>query len=106
MKKQTNKKTDQRVVQALRAVAFLMYYEKQHPSTKGMGTKRKRSDSNQEEDARKEERSQEVIGIAEECAARRDSDIEEQSGNEVDEGPRPAGAESDDDDDDAEDVWF
>ena len=106
MKQQTNKKTDQRVEQALRAVAFLMYYQKQHPSTKGMGTKRKRSDSNQEEDARKEERSQEVIGIAEECAARRVSDIEEDD-DEVDEGRRPDEAESDDDDDDAaEDVWF
>ena len=58
-------------------------------TTKGMGTKRKRSDSNQEEDARKEERSQEVIGIAEECAACRDSNIKEQSDDEVDEGRDP-----------------
>lgn len=77
MRHQTNKKPDQRVEQALKAVAYLMHYEKLYPSTKGMGTKRKRPEDIQAEEARKEERLQEVLEIAQEMYDARPVEIEE-----------------------------
>lgn len=103
MKHQTNKKTDQRVEQALRAVAFLMYYEKFYPSTKGMGTKRKRSDSKEADDARRDERLQEVLQIAEEYAAAA-VEIEEVSDDEEEDPDMEPEEDAGDDDDAADDL--
>lgn len=110
MKYQTNKKTDQRVEQALRAVAFFMHYEKIYPSTKGMGTKRNRSALREEEDARYYERLQEVMETAKECADAAAADatpveIEEvwdDDGDDFDPEERCECGAGDDDDDDAD----
>ena len=106
-KHQTNKRVDERVEQAMTAVALQRHYEQQYPSTVGTGTKRKSAQALNSADEARQELIQEILEMAELAArAAFKEPVQVEEVEEEDEEQEEGEGDCPCPDDDAEDVFI